>query len=192
MQVVSTCSRSHGRDLKRYGVAVSAPTGQIWTVLPREVGREGVTGEDRDLDPIATFREVDERLARHLFRKTGAACALDAALPIEQHKRADLDGLGPVPFLLDEPALSRPVGHRLVLEGALASFVADGAVERVVEEQELEHALLGLSGRLGLGEDLLAVGHLDEARRLEARAPGTGDLDEAHPAHADRGFIRGW
>ncbi len=95
-----------------------------------------------------------------------------------------------MPFLLDEPALSRPVGHRLVLEGALASFVADGAVERVVEEQEFENALLGLSGRLGLSEDLLAVGHLDEARRLEARTPGTGDLDKAHPAHADRGHPR--
>ena len=34
VHVVSTCSRSQGRDLNRYGTAVSAPTGQIWTVLP--------------------------------------------------------------------------------------------------------------------------------------------------------------
>ncbi len=34
VQVVSICSRSHGRDLNRYGAAVSAPTGQIWIVLP--------------------------------------------------------------------------------------------------------------------------------------------------------------
>ncbi len=78
-----------------------------------------------------------------------------------------------MPFLFDEPALPRPVGHRLVLKGALTALVADGAVQGVVEEQELEHALLGLTGRLGLGEDLLAIGNLDEARWLEARAAGT-------------------
>ena len=32
--VESTSTRSHGRALKRYGFAVSAPTGQIWTTLP--------------------------------------------------------------------------------------------------------------------------------------------------------------
>ena len=186
VHVVSTCSRSHGRGLEAVRRRRERADRADLDRVAGEVGREGVAGEDRDLDPVATLREVDEGLARHLLGKTGAARALDAALPIEQHERADLDGLGPVPFLLDEPALSRPVGHRLVLEGALASLVADGAVERVVEEQELEHALLGLSGRLGLGEDLLAVGHLDEAGRLQARAPGTGDLDEAHAAHADR------
>jgi hypothetical protein len=33
-QVLSAWSRSHGRALNRYGEAVSAPTGQICTVLP--------------------------------------------------------------------------------------------------------------------------------------------------------------
>ena len=32
--VDSTSSRSHGRALNLYGRAVSAPTGQTWTVLP--------------------------------------------------------------------------------------------------------------------------------------------------------------
>ena len=36
VQVDSTSSRSHGRALKRYGLAVSAPTGQICTVLPEK------------------------------------------------------------------------------------------------------------------------------------------------------------
>jgi hypothetical protein len=34
VQVDSAWSRSHGRALNRYGVAVRAPTGQICTVLP--------------------------------------------------------------------------------------------------------------------------------------------------------------
>ena len=108
------------------------------------------------------------------------------ALVSYRNKWADLDGLGPVPFLFDEPALPRPVGHRLVLKGALTALVADGAVQGVVEEQELEHALLGLTGRLGLGEDLLAIGNLDITSRLQARASRTGDLDKAHAAHPNR------
>ncbi len=36
VQVDSTWSRSHGRAANRYGVAVSAPTGQICTVLPEK------------------------------------------------------------------------------------------------------------------------------------------------------------
>ena len=61
----------------------------------------------------------------------------------------------------------------------------------MVEEQELEHALLRLAGRLGHGEDLLAVGDCDEARRLQAGAPGP-DTSTRHIRHIPTGFIRGW
>ena len=43
-QVESTSSRSHGRALNRYGVAVSAPTGQICTVLPEKYDEKGSPG----------------------------------------------------------------------------------------------------------------------------------------------------
>ena len=52
--------------------------------------------------------------------------------------------LGEVPLLLHEAALPRPEAERQVLQGALAAPVADRAVERVVDEEELEHTLLGL------------------------------------------------
>ena len=41
MQVLSRCSRSQGRALKRYGFAVNAPTGQICTVLPEKYEENG-------------------------------------------------------------------------------------------------------------------------------------------------------
>ncbi len=44
MHVLSTCSRSHGLALNRYGVAVSAPTGQICTVLPEKYDANGSSG----------------------------------------------------------------------------------------------------------------------------------------------------
>ena len=44
VHVLSTCSRSHGRALNRYGLAVSAPTGQICTVLPEKYEANGSSG----------------------------------------------------------------------------------------------------------------------------------------------------
>ncbi len=45
VHVDSTCSRSHGRALKRKGLAVSAPTGQICTVLPLKYDANGWSGK---------------------------------------------------------------------------------------------------------------------------------------------------
>ena len=47
VHVLSVCSRSHGRALKRYGLAVSAPTGQICTVLPLKYDANGSSGNVR-------------------------------------------------------------------------------------------------------------------------------------------------
>ena len=41
---MSTDERSNGRATKRYGVAVSAPTGQIWTVFPLNGERKSSPG----------------------------------------------------------------------------------------------------------------------------------------------------
>ena len=123
---------------------MSAPTGQIWTVLPAEVRGEGVVREDGHLHLLAPADEVDLGLAGDLGGEAGAAAALDAALPVEQHQLGDGDGLFEVPLLLEEPALARPVGEGLVLERALPALVAHRAVERVVDEEELEHPVLGL------------------------------------------------
>ena len=79
-----------------------------------------------------------------------------------------LIGLGKVRLRLGEAGLAAAVAHRLVLQRALAALVADRAVERVVDEQELHHALLRLVGdrRGELGVDDHAVGDGDRAGRL--------------------------
>ena len=51
-------------------------------------------------------------------------------------------------------ALARAVGQGLVLQGALAPLVAHRAVERVVDQQELEDAVLGLLDLVGVGDHL--------------------------------------
>ena len=151
-----------------------------------EVRVERPVGEDVDLGRVAPADEVDHGVARHLVGEAGAARALDAPLPVERHQRVDRDGLGPVPLLLDEAALAGAEGEGLVLERALATAVAHRAVEGMVDEEELEDAVLGLLDLGRVGDDLLAVGHGHEARRHEGEATGTLDLHQAHAAHAHR------
>lgn len=127
-----------------------------------------------------------------LLGEPGAAGALDAPLPVEQHLAGQRERLRPGPLGLGEPRLAAPVGHRLVLQRALAALVADRAVQRVVDEQELHDAVLGLVGhrRGELGLDDHARHHGGGAGRLRLRhpaaVPGVGDLHQALPAGADR------
>ena len=151
--------------------------------VAREVRREGMVGEVEHLGAIATLDERDERVARDLVGETRAARALDAALAVEQHDLADRDRLLEVPLLLGEARLARAEGEGLILQRALAAAIAHGAVERMVDEQELEHAVLDLLHRVRLGAAHHAFGDRCGARGREAA--DAVDLDQAHPAHSD-------
>ncbi len=100
-------------------------------------------------------------------------------------------GLAKCRLLVGEPRLCGTVAHRLVLQRAFAALVADRAVQRVVGQQELEVADLGLLGDLGrhLRLDDHAGGDLERARRLRLGEPaavaGVRHVNEALPAGAD-------
>ena len=89
-----------------------------------------------------------------------------------------------VPLLLGEAREAGTVAKGVVLERTLAALVADRAVQRVIGEQQLEHA--GLRG-----DDLGRVGVDDHVRR-DGRGAGSlqprqlFDLHQAHAARADR------
>lgn len=77
------------------------------------------------------------------------------------------------------------IGHGLVLQGAFAALVADGAIERVVDEQELHGAFAGVDGERAIGADAHVFGH-----RPVAGGDGFGhafDLDQTHAAVAGNG-----
>src|SRR5262245_29827814 len=123
---------------------------------------------------------------RHRLGEAGAAVAEDAAFAVERDERRDRDRL--VEGALGEAHASRTgaPAEREVLERALPALVAVGAVERVVQEDELEDSVLSLSGlraRLRGREDE-AVLRRHRARGLELRDPL--HLAEAHAARADR------
>ena len=204
-------TRSNGRDRNRYAALVRAPTGQICTVLPEKYdanGRPDVSsarGAQRGLADEAEhgrcrsvpicwlaprFCRSMNDVARDLLGEPGAALAQDAALAVQQDLRRDRDRLRERALDVDEPGGRAAVAHRLVLQGALAALVAHRAVERVVDEQQLHDAVLGLVGlrRRVLRLDLharrgleraagLGLGHLGQvavAARVPRPRPGTG------------------
>ena len=112
--------------------------------VAREVRDERLVGERHHLGVVAPADEVDQLVAGHLVGEAGAAIAQNAPFAVEVDQVADRDRLLVVTLLFDEARLARAVAECLVLQRALAPLVADGAVERVVGEQQLEHALLGL------------------------------------------------
>ena len=71
---------------------------------------------------------------------------------------------------------------RVVLQVALASLIADGAVQRMVGQQKLHHCSSRKPSRLGIGPDLHRRSHL-----RAARGHWLGrflNLHQAHPAVA--------
>jgi hypothetical protein len=86
---------------------------------------------------------------------------------------------------LDEARAPAAPAEGDVLQRALAALVAHRAVERMVDEQELDDRLLRLLDAVGLGVDDHAV--LDRRRAAGLQLGDALDLDQAHAAGADRG-----
>ena len=98
------------------------------------------------------------------------------------------------PFRFAVTAEIDAVGHRLILQIALAALIADRAVERVVDQQELHHAFTGVAHHRGVGLDhrRLAVRAGAQVAHLHGAACGglrraAGHFHQAHPAVARDG-----
>jgi hypothetical protein len=109
------------------------------------------------------WKNASSLVLRDLVAEPDAAAALDAPLLIEHHVRAEVDRLVEGQLRLDVPALAGAVLDRVILELALPRLVADRAVERVVDEEELHHRRPG-------GLHLVAVGANDHSIRNHGRA----------------------
>ena len=152
--------------------------------VAREEALVGAAGVDADLAQAATLGQRDEVVAADLGPEPGAALAEHAAFPVEQHLCRDVHRLriGALDALVTR--LPGPVAHGLVLQRALAALVANRAVQRMVDQQELQHARLMLrhgfvggrslddhvghhgqrAGRLRFhGTPVAGVGHVDDA-----------------------------
>ncbi len=77
-----------------------------------------------------------------LLAEAHAAIAEDAALAVDRDQRRERERLDEVALGLDHAAAAQAPAERDVLQRALAALVADRAVERVVDEQELDDRVL--------------------------------------------------
>ena len=189
--------RRRGHQVERPGAEAVGRAGQRadGTDLNRVAGEVRVQRlllVDADLLQRAPLDQRDEGVAGDLLGETGAPGTEHAALPVEQHVGRDVDRLGEGALEVGEAGLAVSVRHGLVLQRAFSALVADGAVERMVDQQELHVSVLSLvrDRRGQLGADLHPSRHLEGAGRLRLRdgaavAP-VRHLDQALPAGADR------
>ena len=184
----STWSRSQGRALKRYGVGGERADRADLHGVAAEVRGERLVREGVDLRSgrRGPWKWISGSPATSLAKRVQRSHRMQRSRS-RQHEVADRDRLLEVALLLDEAALARAVGQRLVLQRALAALVADRAVERVVDQQELEHAVLGLLGDLAdsVSTTMPAATWIMQAG-CSAGPAARVDLDEAHAAHAHR------
>src|SRR3546814_447972 len=134
-----------------------------------------------DLCILAAVHQAELLDAGDLGGEAHAAGALDAA----GHDRLDQRPhvlLGDRALVLGEAAAVEAVGHGLVLQVALAALVADRAVERMVDEQELHDAVARLLHLVGVGLDHHALA--DRHGAGGDRLGRTLHLDQAHAAVA--------
>ena len=170
---------------ERIGLGRQRADGAEIDDIARQLALGGMLEIGRDLHILAAIDGADFRHARDFLGKAHAAGALDAA----GHDRLDdrthiFLGDGALVFL--EAAAAPAIGDRLVLQVAFATLVADRAVERVVDEQELHHPFARLLHHFGLGEDFLIVGGRQRAAGLRLGRSGL-HLDQAHAAIAGDG-----
>ncbi len=142
-----------------------------------------------DLHVLAAADGAELLDARHLGHVAHAARALDAARHGRLDERPQVLLLHRA-LVLGEARAADAEGHGLVLQVALPALVADRAVERVVDEQELHHAFARLLHHRRLGVDDLGAAVPVGRQIVDAHGAG-GDrlrhalhLDQAHAAVA--------
>ncbi len=118
------------------------------------------------------------------------AAHADAAVAEDAARAVVEDGGRPLLLIamvldLDEVAFACAVFEGHVLQLALAACVANGAVERVIAEEQLDGGLARLRDLGRLGDEHLALGHLRGAGGLQL-----GNFFLAHDAHAAGGLER--
>ena len=164
---------------------------------------------DREGRVASAVGEAEHRIVGDLVGEANAAAAHDAALVVEPDAGTDIDVLWLLDLALAEAALALAVLDAVLLEAAFTGLVADGAIEGVIDEEELHHALPALLSEEGIGADAHVVCNGIGAGNGRTRHPADGlttilvtlrlftgfrprrhaHLHEAHAAVAGRGEL---
>ena len=143
-----------------------------------------------DLHVLTAADGAKFRNARDFGHEAHAARALDAAVHRGLDQRPDIFVLHGA-LVLGEAGRVGAIGHRLVLQIAFAALIADRAVKRMVDQQELHHALARLARHRRVGQDDRRLAVRTGAQIFDRHGAGRRRLgrsafhfDEAHPAVA--------
>ena len=128
----------------------------------------------------AAFKERQLWLIFPLFQVADTAPTDDTALLIQHNRVGDHIVFLLAPFGFHQLADARAKAHGLILQGALAAFVADRAIEWVIEQDKGQ---VGFLRRLDLGR-IRAHHHAfcnrHRAGSLQHRPTRAADLDQTH------------
>ena len=131
----AVADRRGAHQVPRAGLEAVLATGQRAdrAQLDRVAGEQRVVRLAVECGDLAVGAAIDGRqgfVARDLLVEADAAVAHDAALAVEHDLLAERERLFLVAFFFGEARGAGTVAERVVLERALAAFVADRAVER--------------------------------------------------------------
>ena len=142
--------------------------------------REVLAFELADDRAVAAFTDVEDGIVGHVFHEPDASRTQDAPIRDVQDVAAEiLDRIEPLGLLI--PGVLAAFGEGIVLQFALARLIANRAVERVVDEQHLEHPLARLAGDIGMHVHHLSVG--DRRRTGRRKLRRLLHFHETHPTH---------
>ncbi len=143
------------------------------------VALEMIADVGRDLGDGATVDDAERADAHAFVADAHAAEAEDATRAIVEDDGRPLFFVD-VQLVFGEAAFAGSVAKDHVLQFALAAFVADGAIERMVGEEEFERGLAGGCYLRGFGADDHAFGNRKRAGGHQLRH--LLDFDQAHAA----------
>ena len=114
--------------------------------------------EFADERPITALADVERWLVGDIVHKADTARAENAAVRNVDHVAAEI--LGRIEaFGLAVARIGATFLVRIVLQLALARLVANWTIERMVDEEHLEHSFAGVERLLGVHVDDLAFRH---------------------------------
>lgn len=135
------------------------------------VAVEPLARMNREMRVAAAIDESQAIILRDLVHETDAARAENAALIIEDDPLTDVDMLRLLHLGILEAGVGVSVFDGELLQAALTRLVADGAVQRVVDEEKLHDALAAILDQRGIRADSKSLGNLDGAADGGFRTP---------------------
>ena len=153
--------------------------------IARQLRVDRAANKGLDLGMFAAMGHAEFHHTSDFLAKTNATRAMDAAAHFF-HRNQRTDVLVEDNTLFFRVArLATAISDRQILQLAFTTLVADRAIERMVDQQEFHHALLGLDGFFTLGANDHALRH----RRCAGRHR-LGRFFHFHQTHAAVGSNR--